>query len=614
MQDFLKRLKYPTLTFILSLAVLFYFFHVVLLAPNDYLFAPGGDGIKNYYAFMFHARYEPSFWEFNGMNYPYYVHIVYADAHPLFSWIIGRLGLYEYGVGILNMMMLLSYPICSVFLYKIFKHYKVEVLWAIVAAIGITYLAPQLGRLTGHLSMAYVFAVPVMWWLLIKCNGSNKIRWSIITALYLLAFFFTHPYLGIILAFLSLFYWLVYFLYDRSKWKVALSSMSLQVFVPFIIFQSAIILTDTHVDRIDAPGGFYNLHAGWSSILAAHHGPMNNLTHLLHVRFMTWESWAYVGFSTIIFSLIVGTYAIVKRKTLTFKKIFRHELFLFVIAAWIILVFSFCFPFKFTWMRWVTDYIGPLKQFRVLGRFTWIFFYVITTASVIAYYRMYLKEGKKFGLALVFYLGAAFYFVESHDVTMGVSDVISEKNNSFKKEYLREDMAELIDYVDENEYDAIILLPFMHLSSENIMIIGEEQAGFDSYILSYHTGLPLLNSLSSRMSQSESILFNNFFSPEFIEKELVYEFPEGDKIVLVLNDDYLNVDEQRITFTQEKDFVNNTFIAYDFDLDKWNTDYYFNEVLEWEKEATYDVATAGCQMIHLPGTFIKAGMKLKPLT
>jgi len=154
----------------------------------------------------------------------------------------------------------------------------------------------------------------------------------------------------------------------------------------------------------------------------------------------------------------------------------------------------------------------------------------------------------------------------------------------------------------------------MHLSSENIMIIGEEQAGFDSYILSYHTGLPLLNSLSSRMSQSESILFNNFFSPEFIEKELVYEFPEGDKIVLVLNDDYLNVDEQRITFTQEKDFVNNTFIAYDFDLDKWNTDYYFNEVLEWEKEATYDVATAGCQMIHLPGTFIKAGMKLKPLT
>jgi hypothetical protein len=49
------------------------------------------------------------------------------------------------------------------------------------------------------------------------------------------------------------------------------------------------------------------------------------------------------------------------------------------------------------------------------------------------------------------------------------------------------------------------------------MILGTEEANRDAMLLSYHTQLPTVNSISSRMSFSESVKVNNFFAPEFIE-------------------------------------------------------------------------------------------------
>ena len=83
-----------------------------------------GDGIKNYYTYLYHAKFDSSFHEFSGMNYPYFEHVVYTDAHPLFSYLIGKLGLANYGIGILNSLMLLSYPIASIFVFKILRHFK----------------------------------------------------------------------------------------------------------------------------------------------------------------------------------------------------------------------------------------------------------------------------------------------------------------------------------------------------------------------------------------------------------------------------------------------------------------------------------------------------------
>src|SRR6187402_724409 len=88
----ISKLK-VTAVFLLALLVLIYFYYEVLFHPNDYLLSPHGYGIKNYYTYLFHAKYDSDFWNFGGMNYPYYEHMVYTDGHPLLSLVIRAFGL-----------------------------------------------------------------------------------------------------------------------------------------------------------------------------------------------------------------------------------------------------------------------------------------------------------------------------------------------------------------------------------------------------------------------------------------------------------------------------------------------------------------------------------------
>jgi len=359
--------------------------------------------------------------------------------------------------------------------------------------------------------------------------------------------------------------------------------------VPFIVFQVLILMTDTHLDRLGTPAGFFDYYANWKSIFVAHHGPMSYLTVFFDINIGNWESWNYVGLSTAIFFGTILIYLAKNRKTVEFKKYYRNELVLFFFSAYFILMFSFCFPLKYDFLRGLVDYMGPLKQFRVLGRFAWIFFYVFTVFSIIGFYRIMLKRGSLMRTKILFYGCLGFYFVEFFPAHLGTSTVVSSSPNMFKKEALKPDYAELIDFMEVGKYDAFIFLPFTHLSSENLMLIGTEQGNFDSFILSYHSGKPMFNAIASRMSMSETILMNNFFSREFVEKDLVYLLDSNAKILVVKNNEAVKSDELRLIYSSKKVFENETFKAFDFDGDKWNSSFYFDEIKLADKSAIYDV-------------------------
>ena len=591
MLKFLNRAKYPGLVFAISFLVLSFFFHEVLFAPNAYVFTASGDGIMNYYSFMYHTAYELNdFWNFHGMNYPYSEHVIYTGAHPVHSYVIGLLGLESYGVGILNLMMLISFPIASVFLYSVMRHYKVSIIWSIVAAVTITYFSPHIARLSGHLALTYAFAIPAMWWFLIKCRHGNGKLWGIVSFIYMMFFFMTHPYLGMILASMCALFWLITYFYNRSSWRDSAAFFSLQVVLPIVIFRAFIFFTDTHYGRIDEPSGFFAVYGSWQSVFAAHHGPIADFWEAKELEYKSWETWAYVGVSTMLFFVYILGYFFVRRKELPVKRIFSHELFILLIVGYITLIFSFCFPFKYDWARWITDYFGTLKQFRVLGRFAWIFFYVFTTGTVITLCHIYKHEGKRTLIAAFFFMGMAFMFVEQYEELTITSNTISTAKNTFKEENLSADFQALNQHLQENEYDAFIFLPFFHYSSENMMIIGEEQAQFDAYMLSYHSKLPMMNCLASRLSQPESIKFNNLFSVKYMEKEIIYDIPEKHKIALITNQDPLSEDEQRMVNTQEVEFRNNSFTLYSFDRNKWNTSEHFDQVKELQDSAKYKLS------------------------
>lgn len=583
MKNYLRKHQHTFLTGLIALALLFYFYADVLLSPNSFLFDAGGDGIKNYYTYLFHAQYDSGFTQFGGMNYPYLEHIVYTDAHPLLSYLIGQLGLANYGVGIMNYLMLLSYPIGAMVLFRILLHYKTDVSWAVGGAVIIAFMSPQVFRMTGHYSMSYVFAIPLMWLLLIKAYNTGKWYWSGAISLYLLGFFFTHPYLGLIMALFGIVFWLVTLILDHKQpikkrlWR-AVFSITIQMVVPILLFQGMISLTDTHLNRLSNPAGFFHYYANWKSILVAHDGPLRRLVYApLDIRIGVWEAWAYIGFPTIIFALISCFHLIRDYSYKRWKKLIRTELVLFIIAAWLILLFAFCFPFKLDGFRWIADFFGPLKQFRILGRFTWVFYYVITVAAIVGFYKVYMRKNEPFW-PILFFISFAFYFLEFAPVHERISQKISQSPNLFNEKNISQDTKEVIQLLEENDYDAFIMLPFQHMSSENIMLLGSEAANKDAFLISYHGHIPMINSISSRMSFSEAIKVNNYFSPPFMEKMLTYDLPSDAKIAVIKNRDALSPAELKMTWESEKIAENSAFVVYDFNPAEWNNEKAYRKI------------------------------------
>lgn len=572
--------KGALLVFLSVLGLFLINYNEVILHPNSYLFSGGGDGLKNYYTYLFHAKYDNDFWNFSGMNYPYGENIVYTDAHPLLSYLIGLFGLEKYGIGIVNVFMLFSFPLAGFFLFKILKRFNLPFLWAFIAAVVYAMLSPQIFRLGGHLSLSYAFAIPLIWWLLILARKSKPILWSLAIALVLTSFFYTHPYLGMIMMSFIAAFWLIELIFVKEQRWLKLLYFGIQVIIPFVLFRLLISLNDSHLNRLGEPAGFFQYYASWKSIFVPFFGPIAYLKEALKINVGNWESWSYVGFFTAVFGFIVLIFILNHIKQLRFRSFLKTDLAKYMLAASLVLMFAFCFPIKYWWAKWITEYFGAIKQFRVLGRFTWVFYYVFTAFVIVSLYKVYLRKNKPKWILIIFLFGAAFTLVESFAIHRTVSKSLVVSKNTFLEENLDDDLKEIAEFLKNERPDAIMFLPFQHMSSENIMMLGTEEANTQAFLISYHTGIPLMNSISSRMSLDEAIMFNNFFGPEFVYKDLVDEIPSNAKVLLVKNNQQLTTEEQKILWTQEKLFENKEFHVFSWKNEDFNKEFYYKELLK----------------------------------
>ena len=62
-----------------ALLVVFIYHGNVLVNPGSYMFSTTGDGIKNYYTFVYHTIYDDSALEFGGMNWPFGEHVIFIE-------------------------------------------------------------------------------------------------------------------------------------------------------------------------------------------------------------------------------------------------------------------------------------------------------------------------------------------------------------------------------------------------------------------------------------------------------------------------------------------------------------------------------------------------------
>jgi len=548
--------KYP-LSIVTALATLITgaFWHKVLLSSNGYLLGAGGDGIKNYYTSLYYIKYGEA-WHFNGMWYPYGEHVLYTDNIPILSYLLRWIHVHvmpiaDKGIGIINLLVLASIILGIMAMYLILRHYRISKGFAIICALLIGFMAPQMHRITGHYSLAFMHFFPTIWYLLIRLQRSKKpLSLTIVLTCTMLIFGFIHSYYLLIGGAFLVAYAFLQAISTPKNWKYWGGTLTAAL-IPVIIFQLVMISTDSSSDRHPNPYGLLKYTTQVHSVFLPTQGPMYEVVNnLFHYKPKSSEGWAYIGIIGTLTCLLLlfqnAAKAIRKRQ---WKPIiyWRHgkELALYFGAAIMVLVFAFGVPFKL--LGKYVDYLpSALKQFRTLGRFAIVFYYVFSVVSALFLYKVYRSlrlqagsslAGLAISLALLVWSYEAFSMlkykwkqVKPHSTAAsfyGEADYPNPPQELAQKNY------------SSNDFQAILPIPYYNIGSEELYLERSGSALYHSCKLSYTTGLPIATGYLSRTSFEKAYKLGQLLSSPFIDKSVLADFNNDKPLLLLVSNEKL---------------------------------------------------------------------------
>ncbi|MCD4696167.1 MAG: hypothetical protein K8S16_07980 [Bacteroidales bacterium] len=590
----LKTSRY-SIALLLTLAgsVMFvsYFYGKILVSPNDYMFSASGDGMKNYYTYAYHIKHDSSLIEFCGMNYPYGEHFMYTDCHPVLTLILRGVskvfpGIVNYSIGIVNFLMIISFILTSFFLFLLFKELKVRPYLAAVGAFGIMILAPQVFRMTGHLSLSYSFFIPLTILLTLKSyKHFRSAGWIILQAVNIIFWFFIHAYLGMMAVFFVLAFWLIHFsIHFKSYFRNIYNYQRLILWVvfPVVFFLVFVNLTDILEGRTPNPSGFFLHNAEPDDVFLPHHPPLRPVIDSFVYVNLKWEAWSYIGLASVFILLFVTGNAfkrLIKEKRFSVKPVEKefaknrgckyvdthcitydisceplfygyNDKYLpkgnFRIVIWasvILLIFAFGFPFKL--FPALLDWLPQVKQFRATGRFAWFFFFAITMMAVVVsdnLLKIYHK--RSFLVVSLIFAGLIFNVVEGVPYHLENKNQISQSKNLFVLENNDEAFREVVSSIDYSKYQAILPMPFYYNGSENFTIPSRGNTVRESMVFSYFSGLPVMGSYLTRTGIGESKEIVQMISPDWYPKLMKRDRLQDKPFLIVRPEGTLNEYEE----------------------------------------------------------------------
>ncbi len=476
-------------------------FGKVILSPNSFLATFSGDGVKSYFSYINHICNNTTFVETSGFNYPFGEHLVYTDAQPVLATIVGLLPfLKPYAIGVMHLVIFLSFVFVSNVYFKIFELYKVNRFLAFCFSIGIAILSPQVGRIGGHFALAYALPIPLSIYFALAYHKTNHQKYIYFSVILSLIFFFTHPYLGLGTTLFSLLFYLISKTFPLKQLNRKYFLNVIILLLPVLLFKFLMYVSDHHFQRPEIPYGEAVYVSSPELVFLAHFGPFRNLFKSVNdLTPETWEGLSYIGLASMLF-LIIALLILIFR----FSKVNKSALFLFVVATFLLL-------FSFGIINYGLNLLGmhpiALKQFRGLGRFAWYFYYSIPVFTVVVI-EHFIKEQcnikiKNLCVALLSlaYLSGNIY--EGLHYHKNESAFIFNEKNYFARENLTTEHAQIIKTALSKNYQAILPLPYFHLGSEVYNRQSKEIAS-TAILLSFHTKLPILSHIGSRTSLYET--------------------------------------------------------------------------------------------------------------
>ena len=554
------------LNLIVSILLLMLFFGSVLKSPNTTYFSASGDGLKSTFGSVYHLKYDSTYLRTDYMNYPFGESVFYTGGQPL---IINTLKFIKsigfdfsnHIIGFLNIWMLLSIVLATLFLYLILRELKLPIAYSIFASNIIAFMSPQMDRFGGHFNLAYVFFIPLIIYLFLLFYKNRKLSISILiglTALYSLG---THVYFFGFFTFLLLTFWTGW-IFNNKRNSQKLNFISLHILIqfllPLILFQAFILISDGANDRTSYPWGFFAL----TSYLQGVFLPINrSYGEFLQLKSVPWEGIAYIGliglFGTI--SIIYHRIRSTERKTnWNFLKV-TDNYFLNILfwASLLALLFSFGLPFTIG-MKGLYNYMGPLKNFRAPGRYAWLFFYAI---NIISFYLLwfYYKRNRKVIPAIILILAL---ILGSYDAYLNVKSQEHYINNKIESLIDTDNKLEInhwIHEIDIRDYQAIISLPHFHIGSENFWIEGSNNIKKQSFIVSMKTGLPMVSVMMGRTSMQQTVQNLQLFMEAYNNYDLLNNCSSKAFLLLIDKQETLSDAERKIQLESRLITQNNHF-------------------------------------------------------
>lgn len=519
--------------------LLFLRFPDMAKGPNSGVIEPYGDGIKAYTVIEYHARHDSTFSYFEGMNYPYREHVVPAATQPLISNSIKWVSTYltditPYTKGILHGTLLLGLLLCAVFLYLIFRKLGTSVWWAIGVAIGLTFLSPQLHRMISHYGLAHPEVLPVIFYLLLRLEEDKRWRTSWWIAGATVAFSLIHFYCFAIISFTISLYFLFGFL-RKPSWPRLLryaGHYSIQLLLPLAFFFYWMYWEDPVADRTEHPWGFFHYKAIWEGIFTSPFQPHYQWIdqNIIKIQVSNFEGMAYTG--------LVATFAVLfllgrwfwfkcRRPIVYLEGDFNGYVNKLFWTGAVLLFLSFCWPFNWPGLQGLAEYTGPLRQFRSLGRFSWVFYYALNIATFALLWQWAAKKQWRLAIAIP---ALAFLCFEAYHHALGRDFRLDEV-----KELRADETYNDIPGVNYDEFQAILTVPYYNIGSDNFWYPGDGEILPRSQILSVQTGLPTTSAMLTRTSLSQTLRQLELITEPYRVPAVLSDYPSDKPLLLLVS-------------------------------------------------------------------------------
>lgn len=529
--------------------------HALIGSLNSSYLGASEDGLKNYYTLLYHLRHDDSFSRFEGMNYPFGEQVVFTDNQPVLANTLKALkpvvDLSPYGVGIMNGAILFSLLLCGFFLYRLLRDLELPVWAAVLAASGLAMLSPQMLRMSEHYALAYTWVIPGYLWLMLRYLREPTLKKALVMGLFTAFVSGLHLYYLAILLFFTGFGFAVSLLSKegRSELPTKVLHLLVQVVIPFVVFKAWMWLTDPVSDRPDTPYGFLLYIASPASVFLPMSQPyINWFEGWYNPELVNWEGLAYVGAFGVIGLLLAIPRTIYRAIRERWQRLFAPADEAAINRIWwasvFMLLLSFGLPFAIDIklggslfpLSNLLEYLGPMKQFRSLGRLSWVFFYVLNIALFFGWYRILHKQAwppwLKHALLLVPVLLIHWEAYRYQEPRL---------KNQFRIAEWEVLTAELpadhwTKHIDASDYQAIFPLPYFHVGSENFRSPGSGDAVKSTFVASLISGLPTTAVQMSRTSFAQSV--NNLQLAWEPLRDLAYleQLPSEKPFLLLVNE------------------------------------------------------------------------------